>query len=157
MGRRRVSTSGEPGAGLVEGTVVIIDLDRMGETVEERGWSEYTPNPATGLLTRLVEDFVRKWNAYLIYGLDEERGTEEAVIEVPLVEPEELLPDLEEIRRRVREAGVTATIVAVKGYVGPVGREGDRRDAYTATPTRRLAARLLRKAKRAGGDRVVVA
>ncbi len=142
--------------GLVEGTIVVIDLDRFGEIVEERGWSEYKPNPATGLLTLLVQRFVSKWQGVVVYGLDEERGTEEVVIEIPMVEPEELREDLEEIRRELRRVGVTATIVAVRGYVG-LKPARTRREAYTGTPYRRLAVKLLNQAKRRGGDRLVIA
>ncbi len=143
-------------ARLVPGTIVMIDLDRFGEIVEERGWSEYKPNPATGLLTLLVERFVSKWQGVVLYGLDPERGTEEVVVEIPYVEPEELVEDLEEIRRELRRVNVTATIVAVRGYVG-LKPTGDRREAYEGTPYRRLAARLLRRAKRRGGDALIIA
>jgi len=141
---------------MTEGAIVIIDLDRFGEVVEERGWSEYSPNPATGLLTSLVEMFVRKWQGVVIYGLDEARGTEEVVIEIPLVEPEELIQDLEYIKQELNRLGVGVTIVAVKGYV--LGRPAnDRREAYTATPFRRYALSILRRAKRRGGNQVVIA
>ncbi len=143
-------------AGLTPGTIIIIDLDRFGEVVEERGWSEYKPNPATGLLTLLVERLVSKWQGVVIYGLDEERGTEEVVIEIPMVEPEELREDLERILEELRRVGVTATIVAIHGYVG-LKPARNRREAYTATPYRRLAARLLREAKRRGGNRLIIA
>lgn len=144
-----------PGHGPVEGTVVMIDLDEFGETVRERGWSEYQPNPATGLLTMLVERLASKWSAYVLYGLDPERGTEEAVLEVPYTTPEELREDLEEILRELNRVGVRATIVAVYGHVGLPARS--RREAYHGTPTRRLALRLLRREKRRGGNRVVLA
>ncbi|ALL01642.1 hypothetical protein Pyrde_1599 [Pyrodictium delaneyi] len=135
---------------------MIIDLDRFSEVVEERGWSEYSPNPATGLLTRLIEMFARRWQGVIIYGFDEERGTEEVVIEIPLVEPEELLPDLEKIKQELNSIGVGITIVALKGYV--LGKPAaDRREAYTATPFRRRALALLRKAKRRGGNTVIIA
>ncbi len=140
---------------LVEGTVVIIDLDRMSEKVAEMGWSEYKPNPATGELTLLVEQLASKWSAVVVYGLDPERGTEEAVLEIPMVRPEELKEDLERIRMEIKKHGVTATIVAVYGFVG-LKPAGSRREAYTATPTRRRAAKLLRQAKRRGGDIVVI-
>jgi len=136
---------------------VIIDLDRFGEVVSERGWSQYRPNPATGLLTSLVETLISKWHGYVVYGLDEERGTEEVVIEVPYVEPGELRSDLEAILRELNRVGVNATIVAVHGHVGLVSRRGERRAAYKATPSRRLAAKLLREAKRRGGNVVVIA
>ncbi len=141
--------------GLVEGVVVVIDLDRFGEVVRERGWSEYKPNPVTGLLTQLVERLVSKWRAVVVYGLDPERGTEEVVLEIPLVEPEEILPDLEEVKREVNQYGVGVTIAVVKGYVG-LKPARSRREAYYGTPTRKLAWSLLREAKRRGGNRIVL-
>ncbi|ABM80713.1 hypothetical protein [Hyperthermus butylicus] len=150
--RERGRETGHPG---VEGTIVILDLDKFGEVVAERGWSEYEPNPATGLLTNLVERFARKWQAVVIYGLDEERGTEEAVLEIPYVEPEEVREDLEAIRREVNRLGVGVTIVAVKGIV--TGQPAmDRREAYYGTPFRRYARSLLEKLKRRGGNAVFI-
>jgi len=141
---------------LVEGTIVVIDLDRFSEVVRERGWSEYTPNPATGLLTSLIERLVAKWRAVVVYGLDEERGTEEVVLEIPYTEPEELERDLEAVREELNRLGVGVTIVAVKGYVG-LKPARSRREAYTGTPFRRMAYRLLREAKRRGGNTIVIA
>jgi hypothetical protein len=143
------------GYGLVEGVVVVIDLDRFSDVIRERGWSEYSPNPATGLLTLLVERFVSKWRAVVVYGLDPERGTEEVVLEIPLVEPEEVLPDLEELKRRINELGVGVTIAVVKGYVG-LKPARTRREAYYGTPTRQLAWKMVRDAKRRGGNRIVI-
>jgi len=140
---------------LVEGTIIVMDLDRFGDLVREKGWSEYTPNIVTGTLTSLVEWFVSKWRALVVFGLDVERGTEEVVLEVPGVEPEELKEDLEYIRRRIKELGASITIVAVKGYVG-LKPARSRREAYYGTPSRTLAHKLLRKAKRRGGDTIVL-
>ena len=145
----------ERSAPLVEGTVVILDLDRFSEIVRERGWSEYEPNPATGLLTYLVERFARKWQAVIVYGLDEERGTEEAVIEIPFVEPWEVKEDLEEIKREVNRLGVGITIVAVKGYV--TGEPAsNRREAYYGTPSRSYAKSILERLKRRGGNTMFI-
>lgn len=142
--------------GFVEGTVVVIDLDRFGEVVRERGWSEWSPNEATGLLSSLVEWLARKWRGVVVYGLDWERGTEEAILEFPLTEPRELEADLKLIQERLSsEAGVTATIVAVRGYVAARPAR-DRREAYRGTPTRREAIRILRAAKRRGGGALVI-
>ncbi len=139
---------------LVEGTVVIMDLDRFGDVVAERGWSEYSPNPATALLTQLVEEFVRKWQGVVVYGLDEERGTEEAVIEIPFVEPEELLEDLKRIKEEMNRLGVGITIVAVRGYV--LAQPASQREAYALTPTRRQAHSLLKRLKRRGGNTIAI-
>ncbi len=140
---------------LVEGTIVVMDLDRFSELVEKKSWSEYKPNIITGTLTSLIEWFVSKWRAVVVFGLDEERGTEEVVLEIPGVEPEELREDLEHIRRRIEELGASITIVAVKGYVG-LKPAKNRRNAYYGTPSRALAHKLLKKAKRRGGNIVVI-
>ena len=140
---------------LIEGTVVVMDLDRFEEMTEKMGWDQYKPNIVTGTLTQLVEWFASKWRAVVIYGLDPKRGTEEVVLEIPGVEPEELREDLEYIRKRIEELGASITVVAVKGFVG-LKPSFNRRDAYYGTPTRALAHKLLTKAKRKGGNRVII-
>ena len=140
---------------LVEGTVVIMDLDKFEEMTISMGWDQYKPNIVTGTLTQLVEWFVRKWSAFAVYGLDPKRGTEEVVLEIPNVRPKELKDDLEYIRREINRLGASISIVAVYGFVGLKACR-DRREAYTATPTRRLALKLLRKIKRIGGNRVLI-
>ncbi len=140
---------------LVEGTIVVMDLDKFSELVEEKGWSEYRPNIVTGTLTSLVEWFVSRWRAVVVYGLDRERGTEEVVLEIPEVEPDEIREDLEYIRRRIEELGASITIIAVKGYVG-LKPAKSRREAHYGTPSRALAHKLLIKTKRRGGNTVIV-
>jgi hypothetical protein len=132
---------------MIEGTIVVIDLDDFSNVVKERGWSEYRPNDATARLTELVEDLLRKHQAFLVWGLDEERGTEEAVIEVPFKEPEELEDDLKKIEEEMRRLGVGVTAVAVKGFL-LLKKARDRREAYYATPDRRRAKRILERIKR---------
>ena len=135
---------------LVEGTIVIIDLDRFGDYVRERGLSEYNPNDVTGLLSSLVEDLARKWGGVIIYGLNWARGTEEAVIEFPGVNAEELRGDLERIAREICGQEASATIVALTAHTGPA-RPQERREAYQSSTPRRTAARILRKLKAKGG------
>ena len=137
----------------ISGTIIIIDIDRMGEIIEEKGWSEWRPNPATGTLSHLVEQLARKWNAVIVYGLDWERGTEEAVLEVPLVEPDELINDLVMLAQEVCRQGATVTIVAITAPVLGVPAR-NRREAYQGH--RRRAKRLLESFKRKGGGYVVV-
>jgi len=140
---------------LVEGTIVMMDLDRFGEMTVERGWDEYKPNIVTGTLTMLVERLASRWGAVVLYGLDKVRGTEEAVLEVPGVEPRMLKEDLREIYWEIRRLGACITIVAVKGFVG--GRApGGRRNAYEGSSDRRRAKRILSSLKRRGGCRIYV-
>lgn len=142
-------------AELEPGTIVIIDLDRFSEVTEELGLDEYKPNFATGELTSLVEQLVRDHRGVVVYGLDSERGTEEAVLEFPYTKPEELIPDLERLLERLRKLNVTATAVVVEGMVSarPALRPSD---AYRGTPWRSMARRALHRAKRKGGNRLVV-
>jgi hypothetical protein len=115
----------------IEGSLIMLDLDRFEEVVEEKGWSRYNPNPATGLLSSLVEEFSRKWQAVIVYGLDWDRGTEEAVLEIPGVEAFMISNDLKKIMDELCEqVGVSITIVAITAPVtGKPSR--DRREAYS--------------------------
>ncbi len=141
----------------VEGLIIVLDLDRFEEFMKEKGWDPYKPNIVTGTLTGLVEDFARKWKGVVIYGLDRERGTEEAVIEIPYGHEylEEIVSDLENIKREINRLGASISIVVVKDYVYPVPASS-RREAYQGTPGRKRAWKLLRRVKRAGGNKLLV-
>ncbi len=139
---------------IVMGTVIILDLDKFEEKTIREGWNQYTPNIITGELSRLVEEFVRKWCARVVYGLDWKRGTEEAVIEVPGVKPDEVVADLEKIRQEIRELGATISIGVAYGPI-IFDKPRSRREAYKSY-TRRLALKALRKIKRKGGDGLMV-
>ncbi len=139
---------------VVEGTVVILDLDKFKEVTKEKGFDEYKPNVITGTLTHLVENFVRKWNAYVLYGLDYFRGTEEAIIVVPMTKPEEILDDLEKIRKEIEKLGATISIGVSYGIIINI-KPKNRREAYRNI-TVKNALKALREAKRKGGNRIVV-
>ncbi|MEM4717643.1 MAG: hypothetical protein QXE81_02650 [Desulfurococcaceae archaeon] len=144
---------------LVYGLIVALDLDRFEEYVEARGLDPYVPNIVTGELTNLVEEFARKHQGVIIYGLSRERGTEEAIIEIPLghLNIENILVDLQEIRQRILELGASISIIVIADYVsGKPAR--DRREAYKGTIGRKRAVKLLREVKSRGGGgiRVVV-
>lgn len=139
---------------LVEGTVIILDLDKFKKVTKERGFNEYKPNIITGTLTHLVENFVRKWNAYVLYGLDYSRGTEEAVIIIPMIKPEEVLGDLEKIRREIEKLGASLSIGVSYGVIVNI-KARNRREAYENI-TVKNALKALREAKRKGGNRIVI-
>ena len=139
---------------MVWGSVVILDLDRFKEVTKSRGWTEYKPNIITGELSHLVDAFVRKWSAHLVYGLDWDRGTEEAVIEIPGVTPDEIKEDLELIRRRIEELGASISIGVAYGPILGFKARG-RRGAYSGA-TRRLALKALKEAKRLGGNKIII-
>ncbi len=136
------------------GTIILIDIDNMEEIMKRRGWNQYSPNQATGLLSNLIEDLARKWQAVIVYGLDWTRGTEEAILEIPGIDPEDLTDDLIRIIDKLcYEAKVTATIVVVRGPVTGVTSASQRR-AYEGY--RRRAKRILEKLKRKGGGLLYV-
>jgi len=139
---------------LVEGTVIVLDLDKFKKVTKERGFNEYKPNIITGTLTHLVENFVRKWNAYVLYGLDYSRGTEEAVIIIPMIKPEEVLGDLEKIRREIEKLGASLSIGVSYGVIVNI-KARNRREAYENI-TVKNALKALREAKRKGGNRIVI-
>jgi len=139
---------------LVEGTVIVLDLDKFKKVTKEKGFNEYKPNIITGTLTHLVENFVRKWNAYVLYGLDYSRGTEEAVIIIPMTKPEEVLSDLEKIRREIEKLGASLSIGVSYGVLINI-KARNRREAYENI-TVKNALKALREAKRKGGNRIVI-
>jgi len=139
---------------LVEGTVIVLDLNKFKKVTKEKGFNEYKPNIITGTLTHLVENFVRKWNAYVLYGLDYFRGTEEAVIIMPMTKPEEVLSDLEKIRREIEKLGSTLSIGVSYGVIVNI-KARNRREAYENI-TVKNALKALREAKRKGGNRIVI-
>lgn len=141
---------------LIQGLIIIIDLDNFGEYVEKHGLDPYKPNVVTGTLSELVYRFVNKWRGVVIYGLDFERGTEEAVIELPYGHEniDDILKDLLEIKEEINKLGVSISIVVVQDYVYPE-LAGDRRIAYKGTVGRIKAWKILRKIKKTGGNKIV--
>ncbi len=139
-----------------EGLIIFMDLDKFEKYTKEHGFNEYKPNIITGTLTSLVEEFSRKWRACIIYGLDYERGTEEAIIEIPYgyENVEEIISDLSKIKETINRLGAKITIVVIKDYV-LCKPARNRREAYHGTPGRRRATQLLRKYKRKGGNILV--
>jgi len=152
MRRREIEL--EPLRGPVEGVVVVVDLDNFEEEIERRGWSQWRPNEATGLLTQLALDFASRHRAVIIYGVDEKRGTEEFIAEIPYAKVEDVLDDVKNIISELNRIGVRASAAIVEGLVGlrPVR---NRREAYYGTPARRKAMELLRRAKASGGNKVL--
>ncbi len=138
---------------LTPGLIVLIDLDRFEEYTIEKGLNPYVPNDVTGELTRLVEDLAIKHRGVVIYGLDHERGTEEALLEIPFGYEEvgSIVKDLEKLKNHINSHGVGVTIVVVYDYVSGQPAS-NRREAYHATPGRRRAVKILKDLKKKGGN-----
>ncbi len=142
---------------LVEGLIIVMDLDRFEEFIEEKGLSQWSPNIVTGTLTLLVEEFVRKWQAIVVYGLDPKRGTEEVVLEIPFGHEfiDEITKDLSRIKEEINKLGASISIVVVKDFV-MAKPANNRREAYYGSPGRKRAIRFLKKIKRRGGNRLEI-
>jgi len=145
----------------MHGVIIALDLDHFKEVVKEMGWPEYSPNPITGLLSNLVDDLIRKHYAMAIYGLDWERGTEEAMLACSSPDMDSLLKNLEAIRRKIEETGketgsnATISVGVAQGPLPIVKPATSRREMFK-TPTERLVKRALQKAKQRGGNQIVI-
>ncbi len=139
---------------LVNGVVVVLDLDNFGEEIKKRGWSPWKPNEATGLLTQLALDFASRHRAVIIFGVDSKRGTEEFVMEIPFTTIDNVLDDVKNIVKELNKFSVKASAAVVEGLVG-LKPAKNRREGYYGTPARKKATRLLRKAKNLGGNKVL--
>jgi len=144
----------------LNGITVVLDLDRFKEVMKLMGWSEYKPNVVTGSLTRLVEELASKLGGVVIHGLDEERGTEEAVIKFVGADVEEVLGELERVRLEIerigKESGSNATI-SMGVYVGPItSLKPQPLSEARRAPEVVMALRALKKAKKKGGNAIVV-
>ncbi|MEM4583173.1 MAG: hypothetical protein QXD50_04875 [Desulfurococcaceae archaeon] len=141
----------------VPGLVIVMDLDKFEEYVLQHGLSQYEPNIITGELTNFIEEFAVKHRGVVIYGLDRDRGTEEAIIEIPFGYEylSSIIKDLEELKKKVEEYGVSISIAVIRDYVtGKPAR--NRREAYHGTPGRSRAIKVLKAIKRRGGGRILV-
>jgi GGDEF domain-containing protein len=144
----------------VNGVTVVLDLDNFKEVMKVMGWSEYKPNVVTGSLTRLVKEVASKLGGIVIHGLDEERGTEEAVVKFVGADVEEVLEELERVRLEIerigKESRSNATISAGV-YVGPItSLKPQPLSMAKKAPEVVMALRALKKAKKKGGNRIVV-
>jgi GGDEF domain-containing protein len=144
----------------VNGVTVVLDLDNFKEVMKVMGWSEYKPNVVTGSLTRLVKEVASKLGGIVVHGLDEERGTEEAVVKFVGADVEEVLEELEKVRLEIerigKESRSNATISAGV-YVGPItSLKPQPLSMAKKAPEVVMALRALKKAKKKGGNRIVV-
>jgi len=144
----------------LNGITAILDLDKFKEVMKAMGWSEYKPNVVTGSLTRLVEEVASKLGGIVVHGLNEERGTEEAVVKFVGADVDEVLKELERVRLEIERIGKESrsnATISIGVYVGPITclKPQPLSEAKKA-PEVVMALRALKKAKKRGGNRIVV-
>ncbi len=90
--------------------IISLDLDNFSKITTERGWSQYSPNPVTRFLTHAVSNFAQNHHATVLSGVDSQRGTEEAQIYCSHPDLDKIIHDLNNIRRKIKEMGVTLSV-----------------------------------------------
>jgi GGDEF domain-containing protein len=143
----------------VDGAGVFLDLDNFKEIMKKMGWTEYKPNAITGSLSQLVQIFAAKNNANILWGLDQERGTEETYMEIVEPDAEELCTDLEKIRKKIEELGKETksnahlSIGVAYGKISFIKPRSRREIIRTLLGSR--AWKALKKAKKTGGNKII--
>lgn len=133
--------------------LVYLDLDNFKQTVKEKGWTSYTPNPITAELSEMVKEISEKHAASVLFGLDFERGTEEALLFFSDIPPEILEHDLEAMRRRIEALGIehctgTTISIGVATNIPEMNLRAIQRQDIKRHPVLKLSYNALRKAKR---------
>jgi GGDEF domain-containing protein len=143
------------------GTFIFLDLDNFGECVRNMGWSEYTPNPISAFLTDEVERYIHERLSVLIWGLDQRRGTEEAIILSydPIESIQAWCYDLiEDVKAIATELNASTSLSCgiATGIVSEIKAIADNRTKTIGRdPLRWLAYKALRQAKKKGGNRLI--
>lgn len=125
----------------------MLDIDFLEDFIKKAGLSEYKPNVATGFLTKIIENIATRYNGVIIYGIDHERGTEEGVVEFPLLSCNDIESEIQSIKHEFSNLGLSISIVCVEGLV--LGKKAQsREEAYKGTPWRKIAYKKLLRIKR---------
>lgn len=90
--------------------IIALDLDQFGDLTRKMGWTEYAPNPVTRYMSHAVSAFAEAHHATILWGLDSERGTEEAQIYCSDPDLDAVVADLETMRADVKRMGCTLSI-----------------------------------------------
>lgn len=148
------------GGAFVQQGVIILDLDHFGEITKKAGWPKYKPNVVTGLLTELVTKILSKHHGTHLRGINYQRGTEEAVLFFSAPDPQKLLEDLETLRKKLYllggELGLPVTISIGVAFGPSFHMRISETSDLTQIPLFKSAKKALRKAKKQGGNRIIV-
>ena len=144
----------------MQSALIILDLDQFGKITKEAGWPEYKPNVVTGLLSDLVTELLSKHHGTHLSGLDYQRGTEEAVLFFSAPDPQELLDELEALKKKIqllgRDLGLPVTLSIGVSFGSPPPLRLRENSDLTRMFLFKSAKKALRKAKRQGGNRIIV-
>jgi GGDEF domain-containing protein len=143
------------------GIIAFLDLDNFKNCMNVMGWTRYAPNPITGYLTNKLEDYIRKFRAIDIWGLNRKEGTEEAILffyqDQNFVY--ELMDTLRQeifIRAKKLNAPTSLSIGICKGKVPKLKKiTHHSKNEFKKDPAIFLGYKALKKAKKKGGNCIV--
>lgn len=138
----------------------MLDLDHFGEITKRAGWLKYKPNIVSSLLTKLVTELLSKHHGTHLRGINFQRGTEEAVLFFSTPDPQILLEDLETLRKRIQllqgELGFPVTISIGLAFGPSLRMRISETSDLSQIPLFKSANKALRKAKKQGGNRIII-
>lgn len=144
----------------MQSAFVVLDLDHFGEITKKASWTQYKPNIVSGLLTELVTELLSKHHGTHLKGINYQRGTEEAVLFFSSPDPQVLQEDLETLRKRIQllqgDLGFSVTISIGIAFGPSLHMRISETSELTQIPLYKSAYKALRKAKKQGGDRIIV-
>lgn len=143
------------------GTIVFLDLDRFGECIKEQNWDEYRPNEISGFLTDKLLEYITKFQAVHLWGINKKRGTEEAIL-LFLQEKEWVKSLFEDLRKQILkiakkfDANTSLSVGIAYGSIRNLKVvKGHSRKEFIKNPTVYMAYKALKKAKKWGGNQVI--
>ncbi len=144
------------------GTVAFFDLDNFTKCMEKKNWSRYTPNPITSYLTEAILRYIRNYRALPIWGLNEKEGTEETILFLQYDKSsvykliKTLKNEILNLAERI-EAPTTLSAGIAEGRSPRIKEiKSHSKSEFKKDPTIYLAYSALKKAKKKGGNCIVV-
>jgi len=144
------------------GTIVVVDLDNFKACTAKKGWTRYTPNPITALLTQRIQQIISVQFGTLLWGLNEQEGTEESLLYFSCG-INEIYDTFEALRleiltlARKEDAPTSLSIGMAYGPVTSLKHAiNNRRSTLQKDSTRILAYKALHKAKKLGGNKITI-
>jgi hypothetical protein len=142
--------------------IAFLDLDGFGNCMEHMGWTRYSPNIITGFLTLEIQRLIRDYQAIHIWGMNTKEGTEEAIL-VFFQEIEPVIAIFKEIQENLMQITRTHNVPTSLSVGIANGKVFDfkpithhRKSDFRKDPTRYLAYKALKRAKKLGGNQIVV-
>ncbi|MFO8017491.1 MAG: hypothetical protein R6U96_02550 [Promethearchaeia archaeon] len=141
-----------------KGTVVFADLDNFQDCMHVMGWSRYSPNQITRLMTNKIKRYITHFQATPLWGLNETEGTEEFILlfsqdtETVITLLNRLRKDILELAQKLN-APTSLSVGIARGDISQIKPlKVHKKQEFLKHPTIYLAYKSLKKAKKQGGN-----